>query len=146
MPVMGLVVQRQVDGPAEDQEEAEDEAVGEADAMLRHGAIGGAGHAAIGGALEGLVEDAGAGGDQADAEEGFDESEMEGRDARGEGAEIEARCGVDDDHQRYARLDEHDVVAEQRVAAGAGGRYGRCGCGGHVEFKDIAIGRSYAGY
>ena len=67
---------------AEDQEEAEDEAVSEADAMLRHGPIGGARHAAIGGALEGLVEDAGAGCDQADAEEGFDESEMEGRDAR----------------------------------------------------------------
>ena len=119
MPVMGLVAQREVDGPTEDQEEAEDEAVGEADAMLRHGAIGGARHAAIGGALEGLVEDAGAGCYQADAEEGFDESEMEGRDAGGERAEIEAGRGVDDDHQGYARLDEHDVVAEQRVAADA---------------------------
>ncbi len=48
--------------------------MGEADAVLRHGAIGGARHAAIGGALEGLVEDAGAGCDQADPEEGFDKS------------------------------------------------------------------------
>ncbi len=78
--------------------------MGEADAVLRHGAIGGARHATIGGALEGLVEDAGTGGYEADAEESFDESEMEGRDAGGERAEVEAGCGVDDHHERDTRL------------------------------------------
>ena len=60
---------------------------------------------------------------------------MEGRDAGGERAEVEAGSRVDDDHERDARLDEHGVVAEQRVAARVCGLYGRCGCGGHVELQ-----------
>ena len=69
------MAQGEVDGASADEEEAEDEAVGEADAVLGHGAVGGAGHTAVGGALEGLVEGAGAGGDEGDAEEGFEEAE-----------------------------------------------------------------------
>ena len=48
-------------------------------------------------------------------------------------AEVEAGCGGDDDHQRDAGLEEDGVVAEQRVAASVGWRYGRCGGCGHVE-------------
>jgi len=52
--------------------------MGEADAMLRHWTVGCARHAAIGGALEGLVEHAGTSGHEADAKEGLEQPEMEG--------------------------------------------------------------------
>ena len=106
----------------------------QADAVLGHGAIGGAGHTAVGGAFEGLVEDAGTGCDEADANKSFDQSKMEGGDARREAAEIIAGGGVDDDHQGHARFNEHSVVAEQGMAASPGWRYRRCGGGGHVKF------------
>ena len=74
----------EVDGASADQHEAHRQAVRQADAVLRHGTRGGARHAAVGAALEGLVERAGAGGDESDAEEGLDEPELEGGDARRE--------------------------------------------------------------
>ena len=58
--------------------EAEDEAVGETDACGGHGAVGGAAHQAVGLALEGLVERAGAAGDDGDPDEGLNKPAWKG--------------------------------------------------------------------
>src|SRR5206468_10614905 len=74
----------QVERAEEDGQEAEGEAVGEADAVGRHGAIGGAVHEQVRAALEGLIEGAGAAGDDSDSGEGLEEAGVEGADAAAE--------------------------------------------------------------
>ena len=115
----------EVERAEEDGREAEDESVGEADAALRHGAVGGAGHEAVGAALERLVEGAGAAGDDGDAEDGLNEAEVEGADSAAEGAEEVAGGGGDDDHGGDAELEEDRVVAEEGWG-GFGDRFGGC--------------------
>ena len=79
-----------------------------------HGAVGGAAHEAVGAALEGLIERAGAAGDDGDSGEGLDEAGVEGADSAAEGAEVEAGSGGDDDHGGDAELEEGGVVGEER--------------------------------
>ena len=80
-----------------------------------HWAVLGAAHEGVGTAFEGLVEDAGAAGDDGDSCEGLEEAGVEGGDAAAEGAEVEAGSGGDDDHEGDARLAEGGVVGEEGV-------------------------------
>ena len=66
--------------------------------MGRHGEVLGAAHEGVGATFEGLVEDAGAAGDDGNSGEGLDEAGVEGGDAAAEGAQVEAGSGGDDDH------------------------------------------------
>ncbi len=105
--------------------------MGERDAAGGHGAVGGAMHESVGLALEGLIEGAGAAGDDGDGDEGFDAVELEGADTAAEAAEIEAGSGGDDDHGGDADFEERGVVGEERV--GLRGCEDVIGCrrGGH---------------
>ncbi len=107
-------------------EEAHDQAMREADASGGHGAILGAAHEAIGFALEGLVERAGAAGDDRDACERLEHPEIEGADAGAQAAQVKARRGGDDDHDRDAQLEERGVVCEQAGACGWDGGAATC--------------------
>ena len=109
----------------------------QADTGLGHGAGGGAGHAAVGFALQRLIEHRRAGRDQRDAEKRLQQTQMEGTDAGGQRAEVKAPRGGKQHHGRNPRLRELQVVGEQRGRArtgaytfvGFGGR--RCGGNRH---------------
>ncbi len=85
----------------------------------------------VGLALEGLVESAGAVGDDRYSDEGLQKAGVERADSALEAAEIEAGAGRDDDHCGDAELEERGVVGEQGV--GLRGRKDIIGCrgGGH---------------
>ena len=100
--------------------EADDEAVGERDASGGHGAVDGAVHQAVGVAFEGLIERAGAAGDDGDPEQRLQHADVEGRDAAPQAAEVVAGSGGDDDHHRDADLEERGVVGEERMRSRGG--------------------------
>ena len=82
----------------------------------------------VGVALEGLIEGAGAAGDDGDSDEGLEEAGVEGTDSAAEAAEVEAGSGGDDDHGGDAELEEGGVVGEERM--GLRGREDVIGCRG----------------
>ncbi len=100
--------------------EAEDEAVGERDASGGHGAVHGSVHQGVGLAFEGLIERAGAAGDDGDSEERLQHAGVEGADAALQAAEVVACSGGDDDHQGDTDFEERGVIAEERMRSRGG--------------------------
>ena len=117
---------REVERAEEGGCEAEDEAVGERDASCGHRAVHCAAHQGVGLAFEGLIERAGAAGDDGDSKEGLQHAGLEGADAALEAAEVVACSGGDDDHQGDPDFEERGVVADQRMGSRMGSRGRGC--------------------
>ena len=112
-------------GAAEDGRKTEQKAVGEADAgsiagLGDHGTARSARHAGIGAALEGLIEDGGAGGDAGDAEEDVEVFKVKGGKVGAEFAEVQTGGGGDEHHEGNAEF-EKDSVGGEEGAGGVGG-------------------------
>ena len=101
--------------------EAGENADGEREAARCEGTVGGALHARVGSALESLVERAGAGGDQADAEERVEQAALHAGDAGLHGSQIEAAPAGDQDQADDFDFEEFaQVVDERGRGAGSG--------------------------
>ena len=105
---------------------------GEREAARGERAIGGALHARVGGALQGLVERAGAGGDEADAEEHVEQAALQGGDAGLHRAQIEAAPAGDEDQADDFDFEELAEVVDERW------RWRR-GCG-RVQVRAACVG------
>jgi hypothetical protein len=84
-------------------------------------ALGGSQHACVGFAFEGFIERAGAGGDEADAEEGIEEAGLEARYAGLHGAEIETSPTGDEYHADDLDLEQLAQVLNERSGGTGGG-------------------------
>ena len=116
-------MQQQPPGAESQRAEAGEDALGERDAAGGDGAVGGADHARVGGALEGLIEGACSGRDQADA----DERVEQGRAARWRcrTASIPGRSRaqpVTSDHASDADFEQLAQVVDQRGGCAGAGR------------------------
>ena len=107
-------VEQEPPGTQTDCAEAEKNTNGKRDTAAGKRAISRALHQGVGGAFEGLIEGAGAGGDEADAEEGVEQAALERGDAGLHGAEVKARPAGDEDQPRDANFEELAEVMEQQ--------------------------------
>ena len=69
------------------------------------GAVGGAFHLGVAGALESLIEGAGSGGDEADTDEGVEQTALHAGYSRLHRPEVETCPSGDDDHSRDTHLE-----------------------------------------
>ena len=108
----------------DDSGEGDQQAMGQADAPGGERTSCSADHASVGLALEGFIERSGAGRDERDAGQGFEQTDVEAGNGRAHRAEIEAGPGGDDDQRGDPGLEELHVVGEQ-IGGGLGANPGR---------------------